>query len=50
MLGLECRVALPNGVAALSVAASPELLLSGWSDGFIHCHSRLPAGVALDLD
>jgi hypothetical protein len=29
MLGLECRVALPNGVSALSVAASPEVLLSG---------------------
>lgn len=44
MLGLECRVALPNGVSALSVAASPEVLLSGWSDGFIQCHSRLPTG------
>jgi hypothetical protein len=49
MLGLECRVALPNGVSALSVAASPELMLSGWSDGFIHCHSRLPAGVNSDF-
>jgi hypothetical protein len=43
MLGLECRVALPNGLAALSVAASPEVVLSGWSDGFIHCHSRVTA-------
>lgn len=40
MLGLECRAALPNGVAALSVAASPQVILSGWSDGCIHCHSR----------
>lgn len=44
MLGLESRVALPNGVAALSCAASSQLLLSGWSDGVIHCHSRQPAG------
>jgi hypothetical protein len=36
-------VALPNGLAALSVAASPEVVLSGWSDGFIHCHSRVTA-------
>jgi hypothetical protein len=43
MLGLECRVGLP-GLSALSVAASSEVLLSGWSDGFIHCHSRGPAG------
>ncbi|KAF6264277.1 flagellar associated protein [Scenedesmus sp. NREL 46B-D3] len=38
-LGLECRVQ-HHGVAAQSVALSPQLLLSGWSDGFIHCHSR----------
>jgi hypothetical protein len=37
-------VTLPNGVAAQSVAASPQLLLSGWSDGFIRCHSRLGTG------
>lgn len=44
MLGLECRVAQTNGVSALCVAATPELVVSGYSDGFIHCHSRLPVG------
>eukprot|EP00775_Hariotina_reticulata_P008043 gene8043-8238_t len=39
-LGLDCRVARHIEAAALSVAVSPELLLSGWSDGFIHCHAR----------
>lgn len=42
-LGLECRVvqqSTPDGCAAQSVALSPELLLSGWADGYIRCHAR----------
>ncbi|KAF8060525.1 CFAP52 [Scenedesmus sp. PABB004] len=42
-LGLECRAALHNtDAAAQSVALSPDgaLLVSGWSDGDIHCHGR----------